>query len=495
MALISIVPICGGHCGIVVVYTTDGVHRIVDAQSIEIGSLVALPENIGGRDKRRDITEADLLHLGVVIRDTVHRFAVTNAVIENPSKSSKVATRVDELILSSLELDSVPVEPVFSAWRNALGEPQNRRTNCRLSAIAAFGEECEARLEYDSIRFSAALAAYVLGGGEQVAQKSFVPKVVAGSVDLPETPESIVAENGHYSMTVSRKTPEGGEEILADSGPVLDPGVSAGIDVGIRFLGLAIARGKLAPLRLLHLETIDVGETVQLAKPKTIECADGRTYQITTKRVVTRENIHEVSRRVIEILREYGVSKVTIEDAYTVHPNMFGDINAHSLAASIATGAALLTEQKLAMAIEVRAMDTLGICVDQVFATSWRAKVCKRLGPGGDGAKDIPRAVAMGFSNWPQTSNDHTRDAGGILLYGRIPDEAKRLTGKGRTTAASPIARLQESAAMIAVRKAALNERARAAQGCVCKSKKHRRECPLFKPRVSDWVRRQLENT
>lgn len=494
MALISIVPICGGHCGIVVAVESDGAYRIVEARSIEIGHLVALPEVIGGRDKRRDISDDDLVALGVLVASMVNHHGVTRAIVENPSKKSQVATRVAEQILFALSMDSVTVEPVFSLWRNALGEPQNRRANCRLSAIAAFGEECEARLEYDSIRFAAALAAYVLGGGEQVAQKSFVPRAVAGTVELPETPESAVVENDRYSMTVSRKAPDGGEELLADSGPVLDPEVSAGIDVGIRFLGLAIARGKLAPLRLLHLETIDVGETVQLAKPKTIECANGRSYQITTKRVVTRENIHEVSRRVIEILREYGVSKVTIEDAYTVHPNMFGDINAHSLAAVIATGAALLTEQKLAMAIEVRAMDTLGICVDQVFATSWRAKVCRRLGSGGDGAKDIPRAVAMGFSNWPQTSNDHTRDAGGILLYGRIPDESKRLTGKGRTAAASPIARLQESAAMIAVRKAALTERARASQGCNCKSKKHRRECPLFKPKVSDWVRRQLGN-
>jgi hypothetical protein len=172
---------------------------------------------------------------------------------------------------------------------------------------------------------------------------------------------------------------------------------------------------------------------------------------------------------------------------------MFGSIGAKSVAAALAIGEALTIEQKLAMAIRVKAM-ALGIRVDHVLAVSWRAKVCKRLGPGGDGAKDIPRAVAMGFSNWPQTSNDHTRDAGGILLYGRTPDEAKRLTGKGRTSAASPIARLQESAAMIAVRKAALTERTRASQGCNCKSKKHRRECPLFKPKVSDWVRRQLGN-
>ncbi len=476
--ILSIVPVQAGHCGLVVVSGSDDGHRIVAAQSIELGRLVALADPVTGRDKRRDVTDEDLELLRVAIEYLVSLCGVTRIALENPSVKSLLASRVAKSIMGHA---TVPVEPVFSLWRNSLGDSADRRARCLSIARDAFGDESSEQLLYDSTKFAAALAAYVIGGGEVGAQKSDPKSVtVPGKVTLSIDAHKVPVE----SVTISE--PGEPERTVVDYPPI-DPDVSAGIDPGIRFNALAIGHGSKAPIRLLHLETFQVGIVVQLAKPRTVTCADGRSYQIKTKRVVTWEEVRRVAKEIVDQMRRYGVSRVTIEDASESY--VHGDSTAQSLAA---IGHALATEQKIAAAIDILA-DSYGIKVDHVLPVSWRAKLCKRWAGNMDGAKDIPRVVAMGYSNWPAESNDHTRDAGGILLYGHVPDSVKQLNQRGRTAAGSAIERLQESSAMVKVRKAATLERARAERGCKCTGKKHRKECPLHRSvTVPKWVQKAL---
>jgi hypothetical protein len=124
-----------------------------------------------------------------------------------------------------------------------------------------------------------------------------------------------------------------------------------------------------------------------------------------------------------------------------------------------------------------------GIEVVRVRNSTWHARVLRGLSGikiEGAGAHSelIPSSIRAGFSNGPQTSNEHERDAGGILLYGVIPAESLTVAEVREKRPHSPPT--PEAKAIASEKRLAKKTAERAAAGCSCPKTKHSRGCPLY---------------
>jgi hypothetical protein len=334
-------------------------------------------------------------------------------------------------------------------------------------------------LTYDSTLFAAALASNLLFG----APEDLIVRRERKPLELP-APGSVerldVAPEPCFDW---RQLPT--EEPVA---PVYQSPTSAGIDPGSRYVALAIGEGTHAPLALRMLHTFEAGEVVQLAKPKVVQLALGGSYTITTKRVLTSANVRRLAKEVVSAMVARNVILLTIEHVDDVHVNGERPESASAIATHLVRNMWVATE------IAVRA-EHAGIEVRRVSASTWRAKVAGSASAGADRDERIPIALREGFSNWPAETNEHERDAGGILLHGALPESVTKLRERNTRVTLSTdrkrpkMADLSDEAKEVrrakdreaSARRKEERHAARSKAGCSCPGKKHLVACPLSK--------------
>lgn len=200
------------------------------------------------------------------------------------------------------------------------------------------------------------------------------------------------------------------------------------IDSGSVKVGVVIADGDTLPAQALHVETIEVGELVELAKPK--EQPGGKIQ--THRRSVTSEHVEAIADKLRDLALKHGVTRAIFEHVERVYMNP----------ASPAAHSSIATHMSRTAWIEGQVSGTLraaGIKVDTIQRATWRARVLpKRVGRGGENsAEHLPGVVRASFSNWPG-GDEHAEDAAGVLVsdimgpqkVGRKPKGEKRATKK-----------------------------------------------------------------
>ncbi len=219
----------------------------------------------------------------------------------------------------------------------------------------------------------------------------------------------------------------------------------------------------------------------------------GRAFE-TERRDLTYEQAGELAVDAVAWLLRCGVKKLLLEHVKTVVFIPGTRVNAlasmatdHVRTARVATSLALMALAK-------------GIEVVPVPAGVWRHRVVGKNNP-----KDttIAPAVRAGFADFPEASNVHLRDAGGLALFGLLPvveaTPEKKPSAPRRPkdpNAPKPLRKRDRNESSrkrydepnrIEARKKSRETAAaiRAAAGCKCTpGKKHRRECPLFREKV-----------
>lgn len=231
----------------------------------------------------------------------------------------------------------------------------------------------------------------------------------------------------------------------------------AGVDPGSGKIGLVIAEGGQLPLHLILKKSIPVGERVKLKKARKFKRGD-REVTISTRHSLTAAHLDQIRTDVAELLKSAGVDTVAMEHAESAY------LPQGRSGAALAT--ALLKTALVDEAIRGACM-AAGIKVVQVHAATWRAKIAGRKKRGGAGAELIPEGVQRSFANWPAASDEHERDAAGIVAW--LVDSFTPPKVVIRTRAKT----------VQAPTKKAIARTVRTASGCVCKSKRHRVGCPM----------------
>ena len=474
--ILSIVPYVNGYCGAVVVDCSAVPPHVVDALSIPTSVLVDLPEGSGRLNKKRELDPLVTEQLKDSIAAMVEGYRPDRTLLELPKAASLLQSAITEAIQSVLGEQH---EPVSSLWRRGIGELPLRRENARRSVAGSFAEGALERLTYDSTLFAAALASNVLFGAPEdiVTRRERKPLElpVPGPVERPAAPNEPCFD--------WRKLPT--EE---PAEPTYPAPTSAGIDPGSRYVALAIGEGERAPLALRMLHTFEAGEVVQLAKPKIVQLALGGSYTITTKRVLTTANVRRLAQEVVAAMVARNVKRLTIEHVDDAH---FSDGNVEA-ASAIATH--LIRNMWVETEIAVRS-EQAGIEVVRVGASTWRAKVAGSASAGADRDERIPIALREGYSNWPRETNEHERDAGGILLHGALPESVTKLRERNarvpvsagrKRSKMSDLSDEAKEARRARDREASARRKeerhaARAKAGCRCEGKRHLGSCPLAK--------------
>jgi len=256
----------------------------------------------------------------------------------------------------------------------------------------------------------------------------------------------------------------------------------AGIDPGSGKLALVISDTSKPP-RVIHRTTLSVGEQVPLKKPRVIKRGE-REVTLTHRHSLTPEMVDRLAADVVKILTDFGVTRLAIEHIDTVH------IPKDNPSAASSIGTAINKTAWVDCSIRIAARSA-GIAVEHVNAQTWRAYVVPiRERKGGDGADRLATAVPAGFANWSSDSNEHERDAGGVVLWmlreiaAAKPAKARRAKpereGKYRSQVRKRPSRAEGQAD--ASRQRALERAAekRIAGGCLCGEnvRRHRTECP-----------------
>lgn len=219
----------------------------------------------------------------------------------------------------------------------------------------------------------------------------------------------------------------------------------------------------------------------------------GRTFE-TERRELTYEQAGELAVDAVTWLLKCGVKKLLLEHVKNV---TFGPGAPYTLAA-IATG--LVRTARVTTSLALMAL-AKGIEVVPVDAKEWRYRVVGKTNPKDETIAPLVRA---GFADFPDVSNVHLRDAGGLALFGLLPPLAEKppkepkAPRRPRDPNAPPPKRKRDrdesrrkrydEPNQVAARKEAREKAAteRAAMGCKCTpGRRHRRECPLFRAKVS----------
>jgi hypothetical protein len=430
--IMGIMP--AGWTGFAVIERTETGHSLVAAESWEVGHLVEDMHD-GGRgdakDKRRIVEDPDLDKMLSTIADAVLAYSPDRIVIEAPSRLSKLSSRIYVAAVEQCEAMGVKVEAIYQLWKKTFGEFVDMHgTVKQIVGEWLGGIEIEKELPYDAQLFSAALAYHVLVGAPEELRKAtrtrerrvrviapYVPPVRQIEMWQPPTNPDIELEDGIADAPIFdwRELPAGDKAAASGMPPPTGP-VTAGLDSGSRFIGLAILEGTKAPAGLRHLETMEVGMSVKLDKPREIKYANGGVHVITHKRVFPESVVDEIADQIVAKLLEHKVTRLVMEHVDSVHiPE-----RSSKGASSIATG--LMRTIMFETTVRERAK-AHGIECIRVGASTWRSKVAGKGAARGDGAERIPGAIKERIANWVSDSNEHERDAAGCALYGLLPDE------------------------------------------------------------------------
>lgn len=425
--LASLVAAHAAYLGIVIASGEEHAFTVLECESLEIGHLEALEEKVDGKDKRRIIGDDELAELNARVTALLRAHGVTQVLIESPSVKSLLGSRVFVAVRDHLQAEGIEHQAIFSVWRNRFGESFQYRNKARELATHLFGSSDA--FTYDSTIFAAALMAHVdllevmppEKGRGNAPRQALRDKAISQS-QAPQPPTGTELAPELIASLEQLRT-------LAELPPANEPPpgtVIGGCDSGSGYVGIVIGQGNATPLRLLHLETFELGEDVPLKKPRVYTSANGEEFAITTKRSVTIEHVSAVADAIVAKLLEYKVELFVIEFMDTVHIDRDSSSNASMIASQLmkTTWVWLSTYERARAA---------GIRCELVRAATWRAKLAGRIAGqvGGEGVALIPQAIKTGFWNWPEgqnTTNEHERDAAGCVLYGCIllqPSEIK----------------------------------------------------------------------
>lgn len=271
-----------------------------------------------------------------------------------------------------------------------------------------------------------------------------------------------------------------------------------GIDPGSAHLGLVVAEGDAAPLRLLHRATLDVGEMRPRAVPISGVRKDGTTWTQTHRRVVTTEHVALLSLKVLDICREHDVTRAVIEHV----EHVFLDPD-KSTAAHRSQATALNRSSWVAGDIQgtLRAAGIEVVVVPQATARA-RAVGRSKGRRGGSSPERIPDAVRRGFVDWPAEAGEHERDAAVLAIYDVTPASSPPAVVPGQPAPppkpraprtkkdpeqgadGEPVKRKRTPppAWRAASRLPIVPRESRAERGCTCPTSRgrHGRGCPLF---------------
>ena len=484
--LASLVAAHAAYLGIVIASGEDHAFTVLECESLEIGHLEALEEKVEGKDKRRIIGDDEIAELNARVTALLRAHGVTQVLIESPSVKSLLGSRVFVAVRDHLQAEGIEHQAIFSVWRNRFGESFQYRNKARELATHLFGSSDT--FTYDSTIFAAALMAHVdlmevvpPEKHPELRQAQRTARQKARQVALsqaPQPPPSVEPDLAPELLASLEQL-----KTIAEVPPANDtpPGaVIGGCDSGSGYVGLVIGRGDSTPLRLLHIETFELGEDVPLKKPRVFLSANDESYTITTKRVLTLDHVGAVADAIVAKLVEHKVTLFVIEYMDAVHI----DKDSASSASAIATHLLKTTWVWLTTYERARAA---GIRCELVKAATWRAKVAGRIAGqvGGEGVALIPQAVKSGFDNWPEgdkSTNEHERDAAGCVLYGCILLQPSEI--KAKAVAVEKKRRGPRKLKPGEVSRKAEREAIKLAAGCTCKTR-HVGSCKLARVPVA----------
>ncbi len=447
------------------------------AESFQVGELV--PAESGPKPLHRVVSEFERETVVRRVVDRLQAMGVEEAAIEYATTKTSRWHEVSGAIRTGLEEVGITVSYV-KRWR-VWNTIQHREWVARRIAEGFYGwPGGDGR--YEVCRNCGAMLLESLTRGRPYAPPD--PKEIqhepTGDGLVAQSPGASGGETPANEPSEARTKLDGPEANV--SGPSLDdePAI-AGIDPGSGYLGVVIARGAIAPLKLVAKHVYPVGERVPLARARKIKRGD-EVVIITTRHSLTEPMVDRLANQVLEFLLKHNVKRLALEHVDSVHL----DVGQLGAASSIATS--LIRAGWVEAVIGDRAAKA-GIEVVRVAATSWRAVVAGRRKRGGAGAELIPEAIARGFANWPHETDAHERDAAGLCLWLVAPAPAppppreprKKAEGKrereydaNATKPPSYYVRLERS------RKE--TEEKRKAAGCTCANRRrgrHQAGCPL----------------
>lgn len=477
--ILSVVPYHGGWASFVAFDHDGESYRIIGARSFLASSLVPIEGEVrrgfGAKDKRRVADRESVATVCAEIREALAHYSPGRVIVESSSEKSRVSLVLANAIGDECMAQGFEVEPLFMGWRTGFGYGYVRDDNIKVGITERFGSESTAQLEYAVTTIAAGMVLHILHGNPaEVAQcKPSRREIVVPGETVPRPAMAVDIDLSPEEQAETEPA------LPAPLGPV-----SAGIDPGSRYLALAIGEGTEKPVTLRYLRTYEVGEAVQLAKPKVIQYALGGQHIIRTRRVMTPTGVGALASKIVAKLVEHGVTRLTIEHFDSAH---ISEAQTAGAASSIATG--LIRTLWIATEVACRAQ-LAGIEVVRVRAATWRARVVKRTKAGGDGAEHIPETINAGFVNWPQSSNEHERDAGGILLYGVTPIEVSTpAEARDRGSKAPRVKRSNRNENGLTDK-----QQARIDGGCTCVFAQHVTGCPMYAPKYKTpkWAQKAL---
>lgn len=481
----AVIPLYAGYAGLVVADCSTTPARVLRARTLAVGALVPLDEPAGKLTHRREVDDAACEDVAARIVPELQALRVERVVVERqerpisrshePGARIDAAARIVDAITSGCERAGIEVETCGTSWR------QKTSVDRIGDALAAGLVDWPADMPWRAARFAGALLLATLGAGpvrrhalaaaerRELAKAAEAKRAAELAASAERAPVAPVAPAPHAVPAPDLTLP------LVPLGPRV-----AGLDPGSAHVGLVIGEGSAAPLRCLIARTIDVGERVALARPRTGTRPDGTTYTTTHRHTVTAEHVDACASAVVAELVRAGVTRLAIEHADTVRMDP-KHAAAHS---SIAT--AMARQAWIAGVIGERAR-VLGIDVLRVGASTWRGAVAGRGQRGGDGAERIPAAIAAGYVGWT-AGDEHALDAAGVVLWLVRPAEpaprAPRAVAPAGVPAPARTRQVGDGARARSAAKERTNTAARAAErraaGCACTSPRHARACPLF---------------
>ncbi len=488
------VPYASGYAGLVIADDSTDPPRVVLAQTWPVGRLVPVPDAIEGQpDKRREVSPGDIQTIAGIAVGALTHAGARSVTIER--SDSPIQTQIGQALERRCSDIGIETRTIAAdAWRRLAGSRVELAPLCARSFAGwpilrlGAGLLAWAGALWLACRPSPvdALAVNVEGGNHgEVSADQLLVRPSVWEQCLPSARVEVRADAPELGEPVRREARGDSGELRAL--PVA--GRDAGYDPGSAHPALVIAEGSTLPLRLVCKPvTLAAGGMVLRAKPirRTRVDADGteRTWIETHRRSVTADHVDAHASEVLALLLAHGVKRLFVE--HVEHVRLEG-LKA-GLASAIATA---LNQARWLEAVVIERCRVAGIKVIMVTRQQWVSRVVKRVkgAKGPEQEAQILPSIQAGFSNWPDESDNHQRDAGGVLLYSFTPIPDNRRKRKPREPRLRVVTgptkeQLAECAERVRLAKEKRAKRAAKDERCTCPPGKgrHRRECPCAPP-------------
>ncbi len=231
----------------------------------------------------------------------------------------------------------------------------------------------------------------------------------------------------------------------------------------------ALAAELAAPPTGPRVAGVDPGSgdlAVCVAEPGApLRFVEARTYDV---RAVTDDKLPAWLHDVTAWLRSLGVARVVLEKVTGVY--------GHGALVHAAKATAIANTQRI-LGVLVGWLLAESFDVDMVTESTWHAAAVPGRRTKRQRVGDLLPALETAYGGtWPTKSNEHVRDAGGIILADIMPKKKK--TSGPRSKVKGP----HKSH----VKARAARDAKRAASGCTCRGRSsHAKACPAYVAKVS----------